>query len=286
MTKNERFNDSIGALFTDDLKLANICVLKSSTDMGVRRNFGRAGSRYSPKSIINILKKMTNTDFQDNYFAECEVACQHAEIENFENAQLKESNKIQRHIGNFNKYIHIGGGHDHVFPMIKSILETRQQKELFIINIDAHLDTRVDSHTHSGTPFRDIDNLKPQCVHLYQYGIHNFSNSKKTKTKLSNIDQKIFANGDEAFFEEISKIPKDSFVFLSLDADALDSSQMQAVSAVNPNGVKLSQMRDIIELVKEFKDSMFGVYEYNPIYDDLSQKGAKNICSLIYEYLL
>jgi len=286
MTKNERFNDSIGALFTDDLELAKICILKSSTDIGVRRNLGRAGSRFSPKSIVNILKKMTNTDFTDSHFIEYEVSNEQSEAKNFEDAQLLESSKIQKHIGKFNKYIHIGGGHDHVFPMLKSIIETLKQKELYIINIDAHLDTRVDMQRHSGTPFRDIDKLKPKSAYLYQYGIHNFSNSHKTKTELSHINQKVFPKGDKRFFDEISKIPKDSFVFLSLDADALDSSQMQAVSAVNPNGVELEQMRDIIELVKEFKESMFGVYEYNPIYDDLSQKGAKNICSLIYQYLL
>ena len=65
---------------------------------------------------------------------------------------------------------------------------------------------------------------------------------------------------------------------------------MSAVSAVNPAGVQLKEVELIISKIKtKIKETeckaCFGIYEYNPIYDDLSNKGAKVISHLIYNWL-
>jgi formiminoglutamase len=58
------------------------------------------------------------------------------------------SNYIEQNI------IHLGGGHDHVYPLLKAI-ETKYKK-IIILNIDPHCDTRESEHNHSGTPFRQF----------------------------------------------------------------------------------------------------------------------------------
>lgn len=284
MPNNERTNDSIKSLLT--IEEYSTGIYFSPSDIGVRRNFGRAGTRYAPLALINTFFKMGKPELQNEKIKLFEVTNIKTESEDFAKSQLEQSAKILNDLDLSKKNIHIGGGHDHVYPMLLSLQERLNKKKLVIINIDAHLDTRIDIMNHSGTPFRDFDKNSKVETTLLQYGIHQYSNSKTTQSPLERINQLVFKKSDHKFFEELKNLPKDAFVFLSLDADAIDSTQMQAVSAVNFDGVKLDEIKEIINVVKGFKNSMFGIYEYNPIYDDLSQKGARNLSSLIYDYLL
>lgn len=283
MKKNTRLKDSFSALELNNIDKVDLCFIKCSSDTGVRLNLGRAGARFSPNAIIEVFKKMSHHNLKSK-FTQIEVSDSLLEKSNFKKSQIKESGKIFDLIQKEVRFIHLGGGHDHIFPLLKA-LDDKYDELFYIVNLDAHLDTRIDNIHHSGTPFRDFDRISSKKHKLIQYGIHNYSNSDSTFSKLENLDQVSYEKGNKDFYDEISKIPKESFVLLSLDADAIDSSQMQAVSAVNHNGIKLEEIRNIIKLFKKHK-LILGIYEYNPIYDDLSQKGAKNLSSLIYEFLL
>ena len=60
MTKvKDRFSDSIASKFTDS-KGADCLILKSESDVGVRRNLGRNGTRYAPRAIENTFKKLNH----------------------------------------------------------------------------------------------------------------------------------------------------------------------------------------------------------------------------------
>jgi formiminoglutamase len=62
---------------------------------------------------------------------------------------------------------------------------------------------------------------------------------------------------------------------------------MEGVSAVNHQGISSREVQKILETVLNSKKGKkyFGFYEYNPLYDNLSQKGARFIASLIYNIL-
>lgn len=82
--------------------------------------------------------------------------------------------------------------------------------------------------------------------------------------------------------------PSNELIILSLDSDALCSSFMEGVSAVNPNGLSLNFMQEAIQSYlkwTEGKRQVFGIYEYNPVYDNTSQKGAKALGALIHQFL-
>lgn len=265
-------------------------LIYSPDDQGVIRNLGRSGARFAPEALLSQLKKMAHHDSLKTLFIK-NIIDQNL---TFDSMQLKSMEQISFAL-NFKpqKLIHVGGGHDHVYPLLKSLSD--HFAKVHILNVDAHLDTRQDKHAHSGTPFRQFMN-EAQCdFQILQTGIHHFANSKSTQDKLhSNMivqtynelvtETKNFSM-PSTIIENFIKEPCDFFV-LSLDADAIEGSLMEAVSAVNGLGIPLNFVHQIVQKVAALKSpTAFGVYEYNPLYDNLSCKGAKALTSLMYQYL-
>lgn len=291
MKKVNRVSESISHFFTSDLEKAQNLFLLASCDKGVRRNYGRAGARFAPEAIINNFKKFANTT--DFHFAKFEVS---APNEKFEVAQKEQTKNITPFIHNQKNLIHIGGGHDHVYPFLMAFNEA-PEKNIVIINIDAHLDTRVDDEHHSGTPFRNIDTDLDKNITLIQYGIHDFANSRSTKTDLVKTKQHVLSfeklKTITNFFtrlpdEILTKflVQEDTIVIISLDVDAIEAGSMPAVSAVNPEGIPLGHIADLINYTARTSYKChLGIYEYNPIFDDLSQKGSRAIASLIHGFV-
>ena len=62
---------------------------------------------------------------------------------------------------------------------------------------------------------------------------------------------------------------------------------MEAVSAVNPEGLPMQRVRDIFAFYQDLpqQKKIYGIYEYNPVFDNLSCKGARTLAALIYRAL-
>lgn len=291
----DRAKESISPLISEDYNINQKYLwLSSPSDMGVRRNLGRNGTRFAPKSILNNFKKLSNHfNQQESLILHKTVSSQEQERIDFHKAQDYSSQEISSIINTskIKNLIHIGGGHDHAYPLMKA-LEASGITELVILNVDAHLDTRVDIIRHSGTPFRDFTNHTKIKVHLHQYGIHKYANSISTMSELKNTPMKITYRNEchhnIELFNDIDWSNPQMALFFSLDTDALDGALFEGVSAVNHDGLSLKKVRDLMN--QFFNQSscatkILGVYEYNPLYDNLSQKGSRAIASLIYEFL-
>ena len=295
MKNNRRYLESMAPLIDNNIhSQQKVLWLSSPSDIGVRRNNGRNGSRYAPTSIINCFKKLSNlTSHKEHLIGHQTVSSQLDEKVDFHKAQLTSSKNIQQCLqeSKANKLLHIGGGHDHAYPLMLA-LEAHGIEELVILNCDAHLDTRVDDIRHSGTPFRDFTNETKIKVHLHQYGIHQYANSVSTMSELKNCDMHI------TYKENCSDIPNLSSkinwenpklaLFFSLDTDALDGSLFEGVSAVNHDGLSLQLTNTVMQsFFGKSPNAMkiLGIYEYNPLYDNLSQKGARALSSLIYRFI-
>lgn len=300
MKNNKRYLESLAPHFTteerDDIKTF---ILTASNDEGVIRNGGRRGARFAPEAILNLLKRMNNhiplalPTLTKEVFPLYEA--------NFEDDQITSSKYIDQTLKNnlSKNIIHIGGGHDHAYPFLKALELNTKIKNILILNLDAHCDTRIDDKRHSGTPFRNFTDETSKNVYLIQYGLHNYANAKSTLEPIKNGSEKHYSvfearensNGfselDKKLFEDLPfELGDDTFIFLSLDCDAIESSTMEAVSAVNHEGIPLSYIQLIIDKMKSLPGPRaFGIYEYNPVYDNLSQKGSRALCSLIYNYL-
>ncbi|MDH5414734.1 MAG: arginase family protein [Flavobacteriaceae bacterium] len=299
-----RHQNSLATLitFTTEVQKDSLVVFSSPTDTGVKINQGRNGSRLAPKAIISTLMKLNKHQAQQNIEV-IEVTNRNSEETGLIQAQDRSAKKIAKILltNSNHRYIHLGGGHDHAYPLLKGIQESGRFKNILTINIDAHADTRIDKVHHSGTPFRNFDEVSTLPHHIIQYGLHKFANSPATMSDLKQTKQNIFYFDQlRTTTESFSRLPTDIFkaldftpnketaIFFSLDCDAIDASVMKAVSAVNCNGLSLEHIQLLMEKVEDhFPEAtlFFGIYEYNPVYDDLSQLGARSISSLIYKTL-
>lgn len=279
-----------------EIKEADILFLKFSSDAGVIKNMGRRGSLFAPEAILNVVKKMASHNLLK--WSDVELADRAAEAGNFAESQKVLAQKIQQTLssqGRTQKFVYLGGGHDYAYPILSAL--NQFTKKIVIINLDAHLDTRTDIDPNSGTPFRQIARDFNGDIEIVQLGIHDFANSISTMSNLPNAKEVVATYEDVRFgtkdFTETDKflsrvIPfqKDTMFVFSLDADVLDSSIMEGVSAVNHRGLPYDFVEDVLlYCIDELKCQHFGIFEYNPVYDNLSQKGARTLASLIYQIM-
>jgi len=276
---------------------AKNCLLSAGSDLGTMHNFGRRGSSYAPAAIISQLKKMAHHDQSPFYVAAVSSYQDEMSSANFNLAQQNESTKIAAIIAEplAKNIFHLGGGHDHILPLLLALQETYPQKKLVIINIDAHLDTRIDTWSHSGNPFRQFDQMAKKPFHLIQLGIENFANVRPNFTALTKGEMTIYPRAEilktANFLDQLKGrhqfTGENILPVLSLDADALSANFMEGVSAVNPRGLSLEFVSEVFDFYFSLDaDKKFcGIYEYNPLYDNLSCKGARVLASLIYPYL-
>lgn len=286
-----------------------VCVLKASADWGTVLNNGRRGSLFAPNVLESLLLKMAGHATKNNSLEFFEVSNFKSEEQiDLKVSQLNESQKIAQHLKNLSqkKYLlHIGGGHDHFYPLLLAYLSIPQtSKKVLILNIDPHLDTRTDSWSNSGTPFRNLDqalcsaNPHNHQMTLVQLGTHLFANGEANYSPLKNMKQEIY---------EMSSIRKDGHlknfvhthlsaylqshdeIVLSFDVDAIKASEMPAVSAPNHLGFSMEEMHELIEYLKMSAQEKFkiaGFYEYNPMFDDLAGSSGRALAALIYQQFL
>lgn len=275
---------------------ADILFFKSSSDIGTIRNSGRRGSNYAPEAILNIIKKLAQHNQQT--WSDIEISNPILEEESFEHAQEEYAQTLGTALDSYTKaqkFIYLGGGHDHVYPLLKAL--NKKFKKIKVINIDAHLDTRVDEFVNSGTPFRQFANEFEGSFELIQIGIHDFANTKSTMNDLGRAKEVVATYDDlkhltsnftqnRKLFERMIPYDREAFYLFSLDADALESGVMEGVSAVNHRGLPYHFVEEILTYCQEvLKVKHFGFYEYNPVYDNLSQKGARTLASFIYRIM-
>jgi formiminoglutamase len=288
MTQSQkRFNESLGALFNQPKTPKQCLFLKSSSDEGVIRNGGRNGARFAPNAFMNVFKKFTQSPSLSQFgFAEIEVADADLEVSHFNAAQIKESEKIRDALlSSPDALIHLGGGHDHAFALVKALQV--KNRPIVIINIDAHADTRDDELAHSGTPFKQ---LALQDIHLYQIGLHPFTNSHSTLAHPMSIlwKSEISEQALNNFFSTIKEqSPENALYILSIDADGLDGAFIQGVSAVNADGLGMHELTLVGKLYRQLqKDGpIVGIYELNPLYDNLSSLSMKRMAAFVYSLL-
>tara|TARA_R110000868_G_scaffold198528_4_gene445075 strand:- start:900 stop:1832 length:933 start_codon:yes stop_codon:yes gene_type:complete len=268
-------------------------IMLAPHDEGVMRNGGRRGSALGPKCVAHCFKK-----FSIGLKGEAKIqmidVIDHAAAD-FETMQLKQTDTIAEllRVKARSSIIHIGGGHDHIYPLLAALAAT-SEKIIHVVNIDAHLDTRDDQVVHSGTPFRQFQELAGSRARITQIGIQDFANGAKNWDGMKmnvhsleklEVDTLGFSNFDRHYLDELLDIKKDELTVFSLDLDAINGFEMPAVSAVNPAGLPLMFVRALLGryqklMVENKAQSIAGFYELNPIYDCVSGTSAKAVAAM------
>jgi formiminoglutamase len=293
----KRFEESVGALFVSgDGGGEPVLFLKSSTDTGVVRNGGRNGARFAPQSFLSTFRRFTLTRELRRYrMVEAEVGDPVEERRDFGEAQRREARRIADLLARegYPRFCHLGGGHDHVYPLLLALGERFER--IVVINVDAHADTRTDDEAHSGTPFRQFAAAFADRFHLFQIGLHPFANSLSTLAPLPGGEGRILWASelgtpklDELFRDVRTLVDDKTAVVFSLDADALQCALVPGVSAVNPGGLSLRDLEDVWERYRALPLShhpFMGIYELNPVYDTLASVSMRTLSSFVFRTL-
>ncbi len=263
----------------------------ASTDGGVAANGGRVGARWAPAALMTLLRKFT-LDERTPALSWNEVACAADEQQGLASAWTQQAIRLRAGLSG-RGLVHIGGGHDHVFPLLQAV---GAKRPVVVINVDAHCDTRTDPAPHSGNPFRQFDAQAKFPLRLHQLGVHPFANSATTLSALPRGEMRLLWRDDcrdpahvRAFLMRIeAETPADALVVFSLDCDALAG--VGAVSAPNHDGVPLEQVHEWIEWYaalcrRRAQAPVWGVYEYNPLYDRLGSDDGRLIAGLIHRMI-
>lgn len=288
----KRHQESLGARFSTSEGKA-ILFLKSSSDIGVIRNGGRNGARLAPKSLLSYFRKLALDEKARHLsFREMEVSSMDEEKADFARAQENEALRIRTCISanQGGKVIHLGGGHDHIYPLLKSF---EHKKKIIVLNLDAHADTRTDVDSHSGTPFRQFAREYAGEFHLFQLGLHVFANSESTLSPLPKGKMHVLWRKDlmdqkkwDDFFSEMKKLIDDeTVVIFSLDADALSGELVPGVSAVNGLGLKTDELFQAWQMYRALPmkhEPILGIYELNPVYDTLSAMSMRFMSNFLF----
>jgi formiminoglutamase len=157
-------------MLNDDIRLGDIIVEDDSGDIvligfpydeGVRRNNGRIGAKFGPKSFRELLKRtgtVVNAEYDDldiRKYLKISDGGNINENLNLEEAHQELEQRINKLILNNKIPFIIGGGNDQSYPNVSALLNN--SKSIYVINIDAHLDVRPlkeNNQSHSGSPFR------------------------------------------------------------------------------------------------------------------------------------
>lgn len=130
-------------------------LLGFASDLGVKRNLGRAGAAEGPQAIKQALAGLA-VHRQMNIY---DVGSIFPMDDDLESAQEALAEVVQLLLKKNIKTIVLGGGHETAWGHYQGLAAFLADKPLNIINFDAHFDLReppADQKGNSGTPFRQI----------------------------------------------------------------------------------------------------------------------------------
>lgn len=248
---NERLHEVI-KLVSDlsDLAIAKIptySFVGFACDEGVKRNHGYSGAAMGPKALRQALSALPIPQREISFYDCGNIVC---EGEALEEAQDELTQVVETLL---NKRIHpivLGGGHELAWGHYKGIYKAIPQKNLLIVNFDAHFDLRplVDGHqASSGTSFRQIaDHCKEKDL-MFNYSCFGIQKSSNTqglfnKAKTLNV-QYVLADdfhlgGLELALEQLeTSLSTCDAVYLSICMDVFAAPFAPGVSARQPLGL-------------------------------------------------
>lgn len=266
-----------------------------SSDEGVQRNKGRIGAAEAPNAIrkqlanLPVHKAVSIADRGD-------VTCENNLLEE---AQAALADRVAQALAQGEKPIVLGGGHEVAYGSFSGLFQYLQahepDKNIGIINFDAHFDLRQADQASSGTPFLQAAQRSEEQGKAFHYlciGIAKHSNTKilfETADRLNStyiLDRDVHVAKLESLKQQVQHfIDQIDYLYVTIDIDVFTSSIAPGVSAPAVKGIDLAVFDPLIQFIKDSgKIRVFDVAECNPKYD-LDNKTAKLAAYIIFNYI-
>jgi formiminoglutamase len=220
---------------------------------GMRRNHGRPGAADGPAAIRAALWRLVpgephrDFDLRDSAPLDAgNIRCNGT----LEEAQIALGQVVTELLKRRTVPIVLGGGHETAYGHYLGYVGAGFD-DVAVINIDAHLDVRplVDDKGHSGSPFRQMlehpvrplpgSNYVCLGVQPQATAREHFQYVKEQGGRIESAHQIVENDGLPAVLQVHLKHRKDrdQRIYLSIDADAFEESDVPGVSAPNPDGL-------------------------------------------------
>lgn len=271
-------------------------ILGIKEDIGPRANGGLGGS---DKAFDVFISRFLSV--QSNRFLTGEELVVHGVIEQLSTANelsLKElvaeldelvicwSKEVVR-VGGIP--IVIGGGHNNAFGLIKGVHEG-SGKQLSVVNLDPHADTRDLEGRHSGNPFSYAWG-EGLLISYSVMGLHQSYNNESVLKRLELMKASTsffedWIDEPERFYADIVTLAEqhqDRFTGIELDMDSIIG---MPSSAFTPSGVTLEQARFYVRSMARVKQVAYIHFpEAAPVSERDGQLVGKSLSYLVTDFI-
>ncbi|SNT20569.1 formiminoglutamase [Ekhidna lutea] len=263
------------------------CFLGFCSDVGVKRNLGRAGAVDGPDAIRKAMVNLA-IHFDENTKL-TDVGDVVVSGDQLENAQKELARYTTSMIKNDTFSILMGGGHEISYAHGKGVLDTFPNEKVGMINFDPHFDLRAyPQGAHSGSWARQLFD-EYENFHYLPIGINEAVNiasmfefmRKKNQSFISM--EELLGESEEDLLARIDYfIDQMDKVCVTLDLDVFSAGVAPGVSAANPYGALPHHIKPLIKkILQSGKVVSFDVAEMSPEYDD--GRTAKLAASFVYD---
>lgn len=258
---------------------SDIALCGFACDLGVLANKGRGGAKAGPNAIRSALSNLA-WHADEMPFDAGDVTAD----DDLAAAQQRYSNKIARLLNQHSFVIGMGGGHEIAWPSYLGLYESlpaKTERQIGIINFDAHFDLRKCSPTaSSGTPFRQIAEHCEQNRLRFHYaclGVSESANTpalfayaNKTGTRYV-LDSACTIQQAIACLTPMLEVIDELYVTICLDA--FPAFLAPGVSAPSAYGIQLPFVIDTLKWLAaqqqtlQYTWRLTDIAEMNPTYD-------------------
>lgn len=216
------------------------------------------GTAKGPNAIIDASEQVESFDVELGFEIDKKVKIHTAkEIRNFEDVEESVSKILDK-----NKLpVVLGGEHTVTVPAVKAA--AGKYKDLSILQIDAHADLRNEFEGEKMSHACVMRRVREITEKTVQVGIRDMSKEENEYIVKEGIMGSIF--GTEFYDDEIINRLSEN-VYVTIDMDCFDPSEVPAVGTPQPGGLKWQQVTGLLRKIAENKNIVgFDVVELAPI---------------------
>lgn len=144
--------------------------------------------------------------------------------------------------------VFVGGDHSVSYPLLRAFHDV---DDLHVVQLDAHLDftdSRNETRYANSSPFRRAVEELPNLTHITVVGLRGArADAEAFAAARARGHTLIGADAVRASLESVvDALPSGRSVYLSVDVDALDPSELPGTSSPEPEGLTYGQLRDLV----------------------------------------
>ena len=298
--KDRRLGELIHRGKLSAVRDSDVVIIGAPEDRGVTANKGRPGAAKGPDDVRRRLYKLTpgfNMDL--DRIRVIDTGNISTKGLTLEEVHLALQEAVADAVSRGGIPLVIGGGHDLTYPGVAGLVQGAGLKKdsLGLINVDAHLDVRTDENgINSGTSFyRALTQLPDKALlgnAFVEFAIQEPYNSPYYYNWVKKQGGSVFTLKEvservmESFLQALSMVSKKGrTVALSLDIDAVRSTEAPGASASNPSGLKAPELDKIAYLAGRSQQIRYlDIMEVSPPLDQ-DHRTASLAASSIFWFL-